>query len=41
MYAYVPSGLPQTLANAGELMRLRFRVPTTRDSLHQWLRALR
>ena len=29
MYAYVPSGLPQTLANAGELMRLRFRVPTT------------
>jgi len=29
LYAYVPSGLPQTLANAGEVMRLRFRVPTT------------
>lgn len=28
-YAYVPPGLPQTLANAGEVMRLRFRVPTT------------
>jgi hypothetical protein len=28
-YAYVPSGLPQTLANAGEVMRIRFRVPTT------------
>jgi hypothetical protein len=29
LYAYVPSGLPQTLSQAGELMRLRFRVPTT------------
>lgn len=28
-YAYVPSGLPQKLAAAGEVMRLRFRVPTT------------
>ena len=28
-YAYVPSGLPQQLASAGEVMRLRFRVPTT------------
>jgi hypothetical protein len=27
--AYVPSGLPQTLATAGEVMRLRFQVPTT------------
>ncbi len=29
VYAYVPPGLPQTLSQAGELMRLRFRVPTT------------
>ena len=29
LYAYVPSGLPQTLANAGEVMRLRFQVATT------------
>jgi hypothetical protein len=29
LFAYVPSGLPQTLANAGEALRLRFRVPTT------------
>lgn len=29
LYAYVPSGLPQTLANAGEVMRMRFRVPST------------
>jgi hypothetical protein len=28
MYAYVPPGLTQTLFNAGEVMRLRFRVPT-------------
>ncbi len=29
LYVYIPSGLPQTLANADEVMRLRFRVPTT------------
>lgn len=29
LYAYVPSGLPQTLADAGEVMRLRFRAPVT------------
>jgi hypothetical protein len=29
LFAYVPAGLPQTLANAGEVLRLRFRVPTT------------
>jgi hypothetical protein len=29
LYAYVPTGLPQSLADAGEVMRLRFRVPTT------------
>jgi hypothetical protein len=29
LYAYVPSGLPQELANANEAMRLRFQVPTT------------
>ncbi|MGA2135020.1 MAG: hypothetical protein ABSH50_22270 [Bryobacteraceae bacterium] len=29
LYAYVPSGLPQTLATAGEVMRFQFRVPTT------------
>jgi hypothetical protein len=29
IYAYVPAGLPQTLAADQEVMRLRFRVPTT------------
>ena len=29
MYAYVPSGLPQTLATAGEVMKFQFQVPTT------------
>ena len=29
LYGYVPPGLPQTLANAGEVLRMRFRVPTT------------
>jgi hypothetical protein len=29
MLAYVPSGLPQTLLNAGEVMLLQFQVPTT------------
>ena len=29
LYAYVPSGLPVTLANNQELLRMRFRVPTT------------
>ena len=29
LYAYVPSGLPQTLSDAGEVLRLRFRVPIT------------
>ncbi len=29
MYADVPAGLTQTLFNAGEVIRLRFRVPTT------------
>jgi hypothetical protein len=29
MYAYTPSGLPQTLSSAGEVMRLRFQVPAT------------
>ena len=29
LFAYAPSGLPQALANAGEVLRLRFRVPTT------------
>ena len=28
-YGNVPAGLPQTLLNSGEVMRLRFRVPTT------------
>lgn len=29
LYEYVPSGLPQSLASAGEVLRMRFRVPTT------------
>jgi hypothetical protein len=29
LYAYVPSGLPATLASAGEVLRMRFRAPTT------------
>jgi hypothetical protein len=29
LYAYTPSGLPQTLSNANEVIRLRFQVPTT------------
>ena len=29
-YAYVPSGLPQSLANAGEVLRLRFESPPRR-----------
>lgn len=29
LLAYVPPGLPQTLLNAGEVMRFRFRVPGT------------
>jgi len=29
LYAFTPSGLPQTLASANEVMRLRFQVPTT------------
>ncbi|HLY17719.1 MAG TPA: hypothetical protein VKR61_10880 [Bryobacteraceae bacterium] len=29
LFAYTPAGLPQTLASAGEVMRLRFQVPTT------------
>ena len=29
LLAYVPSGLPQALLNAGEVMRFRFQVPTT------------
>jgi hypothetical protein len=29
LLGYVPAGLPQTLFNAGEVFRLRFRVPTT------------
>src|SRR5579871_57224 len=29
LVAYPPSGLPKTLANANEYLRLRFRVPTT------------
>jgi len=28
LFAYVPAGLPQTLLNAQEIMRIRFRVPT-------------
>ena len=27
LYAYVPAGLPQTLATAGDVMRFRFQVP--------------
>jgi hypothetical protein len=29
IYGYVPAGVPANLAAAGEVMRLRFRVPTT------------
>lgn len=29
LYAYLPSGLPQSLATSGEVMRLQFRAPTT------------
>jgi hypothetical protein len=29
LLAYVPAGLPQTVFNAGEVMRFRFRVPDT------------
>ena len=29
LYAYVPSGLTQTLLSSGEVLRLRFQVPTT------------
>lgn len=29
LLAYVPAGLPQTLFNGGEVLRIRFRVPTS------------